>query len=86
VNKCQNWYVDNNLFLTQDSRRAFSQAYHSASTLSQFINMIPDLASEDKKREDIEQIRHALNTIAKSILPSWTQEDKDEPIEIKEEA
>ncbi|GEM_PF-6484306 len=84
INECQNWYINNNLYLIDECRNEFSQAYHNASALTDFISYIMEEEENIQDRQERRsQIVGAIQTIARYILPSWKEEDEYNPVKIK---
>ena len=78
VMKCQEWWVQNSLYLTAESRKAFADAFHAA-----FLhpNLLEDGTDSNKIEENWKDIRQAGEVIVKAVsLPSWG-EDEFRPVD-----
>lgn len=63
VVECQNWWIDNNLYLSHESRRAFVDAYQTVSMILQ--------NQEERTKDNFEIIDRTGDIIVKSVaLPS----------------
>jgi len=73
VMKCQEWWVNNCLYLAPDVREAFRDSYHAAFLHSDLL-----YAREDASviRDNFSRIRQAGQVIVKAVaLPSWGDQE-----------
>ena len=78
IMECQDWWVNNNLYLEAEARQAFSTAYHSASTYCQIYTELREAdAFERERREKVlseswDSVNDAGEAIVKAVeLPSF---------------
>jgi len=82
VQKCQDWWVNNSLYLDKNARNAFSEAYHSALNHSDIVLSWKHSKKEDdpeyreQVNENFEKIRNAGDVIVKAVqLPSMSESE-----------
>lgn len=76
--ECQEWWVNNSLYLSPDVRNAFSQAYHAAFNHRALLDVHVDV---DMIRKNWETIRQVGEEIVKAVaLPGWGEQEY-KPIE-----
>ena len=52
IMECQDWWVNNNLYLEAEARQAFSIAYHSASTYCQIYTELREADAIERQRRE----------------------------------
>ena len=82
IEECQDWWVENNLYLDAEVRQAFRLAYHSASTYCQIYTELREADSiERQQREDVlseswKSVNDAGEAIVKAVeLPGLVEKE-----------
>ena len=80
--ECQDWWVENNLYLDAEVRKAFRLAYHSASTYCQIYTELREADPIERQRrekslsESWDSVNDAGEAIVKAVeLPSLVEEE-----------
>ena len=82
IMECQDWWVENNLYLDAEARQAFRIAYNSASTHCQIYTELREADSIERQRrekalsESWESVVYAGEVIAKAVeLPDLVEKE-----------
>ena len=84
IMECQDWWVENNLYLDAEARQAFRIAYNSASTYCQIYTELREADSTERQRrekalsESWESVVYAGEAIVKAVeLPGLVEEEHE---------
>lgn len=84
VADCQDWWVKNNLYLTEEAEEAFFQSYFAAKLHPLFLSDSGE--PREKVEENFQKIRRAGEVLKTAVaLPSWREPEEEhlEPIKPK---